>query len=154
MHAADRFRRVSVRIAALLVIVIWALLFAASAPIHSAYLNGLIPSQQRATILSFDSMIGSSGGVVVQPVLGRAADVWGYAGSYVLGAGISAFALPFVLLARREGVPADTSVGPKYIWVLLDTESFRRRNGRVSASPWICRACNVIRRLCFHAWLD
>ena len=92
-------------------IVIWALLFAASAPIHSAYLNGLIPSQQRATILSFDSMIGSSGGVVVQPVLGRAADVWGYAGSYVLGAGISAFALPFVLLARREGVPADTSVG-------------------------------------------
>ena len=92
-------------------IVVWALLFAASAPIHSAYLNGLIPSQQRATILSFDSMIGSSGGVVVQPVLGRAADVWGYAGSYVLGAGISAFALPFVLLARREGVPADTATG-------------------------------------------
>jgi MFS family permease len=90
-------------------IVVWGLLFAASAPIHSAYLNGLIPSQQRATILSFDSMIGSSGGVVVQPVLGRAADVWGYAGSYVLGAGISAFALPFVLLARREGVPADTA---------------------------------------------
>jgi MFS family permease len=92
-------------------IVVWGLLFAASAPIHSAYLNGLIPSQQRATILSFDSMIGSSGGVVVQPVLGRAADVWGYAGSYVLGAGISALALPFVLLARREGVPADTATG-------------------------------------------
>jgi MFS family permease len=92
-------------------IVVWALLFAAQTPIHSAYLNGLIPSQQRATILSFDSMIGSSGGVVVQPVLGRSADAWGYAGSYVLGAGISTLALPFILLARREGVPADTGTG-------------------------------------------
>jgi MFS family permease len=92
-------------------IVIWALLFATTTPIHSAYLNGLIPSQQRATILSFDSMIGSSGGVVAQPVLGRAADVWGYGGSYVLGAGISAFALPFIFLARKENVAADTAVG-------------------------------------------
>jgi MFS family permease len=92
-------------------IVVWALMFAASGPIHSAYLNGLIPSQQRATILSFDSMIGSSGGVSFQPILGRSADVWGYAGSYVLGAGISAFALPFVLLSRRENVPADEAIG-------------------------------------------
>jgi MFS family permease len=90
-------------------IVVWALLFAAQMPIHSAYLNGLIPSQQRATILSFDSMIGSSGGVVVQPVLGRSADAWGYAGSYIFGAGISTLALPFILLARRQGVPADTA---------------------------------------------
>jgi MFS family permease len=92
-------------------IVVWALMFAASGPIHSAYLNGLIPSQQRATILSFDSMIGSSGGVAFQPILGRSADVWGYAGSYVLGAGISALALPFVLLSRRQNAPADEAVG-------------------------------------------
>jgi MFS family permease len=58
-------------------IVVWGLMFAASMPIRQAYLNGLIPSQQRATILSFDSMLGSTGGVVVQPVLGRSADVWG-----------------------------------------------------------------------------
>jgi hypothetical protein len=70
-----------------------------------------IPSQQRATILSFDSMIGSTGGLAFQPILGRSADVWGYAGSYVLAAGISAFALPFVLLSRRENVPADQAVG-------------------------------------------
>ena len=54
-------------------IVVWGLLFAASMPIRQTYLNGLIPSQQRATILSFDSMLGSTGGVVVQPVLGRSA---------------------------------------------------------------------------------
>jgi MFS family permease len=77
-------------------------------PIRQTYLNGLIPSQQRATILSFDSLMGSSGGVWAQPVLGRAADVWGYGTSYLLGAGISALALPFLVLSRRQNAPADT----------------------------------------------
>lgn len=88
-------------------IAVWGLLSAASMPIRQTYLNGLIPSQQRATILSFDSMLGSGGGGVTQPVLGRAADVWGYAGSYLLGAAISALALPFILLSRRQRAPAD-----------------------------------------------
>jgi MFS family permease len=88
-------------------IVVWALVFAASMPIRQAYVNGLIPSQQRATILSFDSMMASAGGVWAQPILGRAADVWGYGPSYVLGAAISAIGLPFVLLSRRQNAPAD-----------------------------------------------
>jgi MFS family permease len=89
-------------------IVVWGLLFAASMPIRQTYLNGLIPSRERASILSFDSMMESLGGVWAQPVLGRAADVWGYASSYVLGAGISAVALPFLALSRRQNAPADT----------------------------------------------
>jgi MFS family permease len=89
-------------------IVVWGLLFAASMPIRQTYLNGLIPSRQRATIISFDSMMDSTGGVWVQPVLGRAADVWGYAPSYLIGAGISAFAAPFLLLSQRQESPADT----------------------------------------------
>ncbi len=89
-------------------IVVWGLLFAASMPIRQTYLNGLIPSQQRATVLSFDSLMSSSGGVWAQPVLGRAADVWGYAPSYLLGAGISALALPFLVLSRRQNATADT----------------------------------------------
>jgi MFS family permease len=97
--------------AVIALIVVWGLLFAASMPIHQAYLNGLIPSQQRATILSFDSMMGSSGGVVAQPLLGRSADVWGYATSYLLGAALSALALPFVLLSRLQKAPADTATG-------------------------------------------
>jgi MFS family permease len=87
--------------------VVWALLFAASSPIRQAYMNGLIPSRQRATILSFDSLMSSTGGVWAQPVLGRAADVWGYAQSYMLGAAISAFALPFIALSRRQNATAD-----------------------------------------------
>ena len=55
--------------------------------------------------------MSSTGGVWAQPVLGRAADVWGYAPSYLLSAGISALALPFVWLSRRQNDPADTMVG-------------------------------------------
>ena len=87
--------------------VVWGLLFSASMPIRQTYLNGLIPSRQRATILSFDSLMGSAGGVWAQPALGRAADVWGYGPSYLLGAGISAFAVPFLVLSRRENADAD-----------------------------------------------
>ena len=92
-------------------VVVWALLFAAERPIRQTYLNGLIPSRQRATIISFDSMLSSSGGVVAQPALGRAADVWGYGASYVMSAGISALALPFILLSRRQNDRADVAEG-------------------------------------------
>jgi MFS family permease len=87
---------------------VWGLLFAAAMPIRQTYLNGLIPSRQRATILSFDSLMNSTGGVWAQPVLGRSADVWGYGSSYLLGAGISILALPFLALSRRQNAPADT----------------------------------------------
>jgi MFS family permease len=92
-------------------IVVWGLLFAAATPIRQAYLNGMIPSKQRATILSFDSLMSSTGGVVTQPVLGRAADVWGYPASYLISGVISAFALPFVYLSRRQNAPADSESG-------------------------------------------
>jgi MFS family permease len=89
-------------------IVVWGLLFAATMPIRQTYLNGMIPSRQRATILSFDSMMASTGGVWAQPVLGRAADAWGYAPSYLMGAGIWLAALPCLALSRRQNSPADT----------------------------------------------
>jgi MFS family permease len=94
--------------AVIALIVVWGLLFAATMPIRQSYLNGMIPSRQRATILSFDSMMTSTGGVWTQPVLGRAADVWGYAPSYLLGAAISVLALPCLALSRRQKPPADT----------------------------------------------
>jgi MFS family permease len=94
--------------AVIVLIVVWGLLFAATLPIRQTYLNGLIPSRQRATILSFDSMMSSTGGVWTQPLLGRAADAWGYAPSYLIGAGISILALPCLVLSRRQNAPADT----------------------------------------------
>jgi len=81
---------------------VWALLFAATMPIRQAYLNAMIPSRQRATILSFDSLMDSGGGVWGQPVLGRAADAWGYAPSYLVAAGIAAVGVPFLALSGRR----------------------------------------------------
>jgi MFS family permease len=92
---------------ALLLLAAWSFVAAITRPMRQAYMNGVIPSEQRATVLSFDSLMGSAGGVVAQPILGRVADVSGYAASYVVAAGIQVVALPFVLLARREHAPSD-----------------------------------------------
>jgi hypothetical protein len=67
----------------------------------------MIPSQQRATVLSFDSLMSSAGGAWGKPVLGRAADAWGYGPSYALSAGIAALGLPFLALSRRRTVRAE-----------------------------------------------
>jgi MFS family permease len=87
--------------AAFVLLAVWSIVFAAVTPVRQAYLNELIPSAQRATVLSSDSLLGSGGGVVIQPTLGRSADVWGYGPAYLIGAGIQLLALPFILLARR-----------------------------------------------------
>ena len=92
---------------ALVLFAVWALIFAFEAPLRQAFINGLIPSEQRATVLSFDSLLGSAGGVVAQPALGRTADVFGYPASYVVSGALQALAIPFVLLARRENAPSD-----------------------------------------------
>jgi MFS family permease len=94
---------------ALILLTIWALIFAAEMPIRQAYLNDMIPSKQRATVLSFDSLMGSSGGVVIQPVLGKAADVYSYSTSFAVGSLIQLAAVPFLVGSRREGAAADTA---------------------------------------------
>jgi len=85
----------------------WAIVFAAVTPVRQAFINGLIPSEQRATVLSTDNLLASSGGVVFQPVLGRIADAAGYPASYLVSAAVEFLALPFILLARRERAPSD-----------------------------------------------
>ena len=94
-------------------ITLWGLVGFAGGPIRQAYLNGMIPSQERATILSFDSLINSTGGIVAQPLLGKSADVWGYQVSYLLSAAGSALALPFIARARRLNSPADLDIEPR-----------------------------------------
>ena len=88
-------------------LILWGLMFAAVMPLRQAYLNALIPSDQRATVLSCDSLFGSAGGVVIQPILGKAADVWSYPASYILSAAFQVLALPFAWLARREKAASD-----------------------------------------------
>ena len=94
-------------VTALVLMTVWALLFAIVGPLRQAFVNGAIPSEQRATVLSFDSLMSSAGGVIAQPALGRTADVYGYGASYVVGAIVGGFAIPFEILARREHAPSD-----------------------------------------------
>jgi len=97
---------------ALLLFVMWGLVFAMVMPVRQAYVNDLIPSEQRATVLSFDSLVGSTGGAAVQPLLGRSADAWGYPASYLCSAAVQACAIPLLWIAhrgereRREGQSA------------------------------------------------
>ncbi|HEV7701995.1 MAG TPA: MFS transporter [Candidatus Paceibacterota bacterium] len=95
--------------AVIVLIFSWGLVSAAIMPIRQTYLNELIPSGQRATVLSFDSFMGSAGGIIVQPVLGKAADVWNYGTSYMIAAFFQLAALPFIYLARQEKSPSDFS---------------------------------------------
>lgn len=92
---------------ALVLLALWALVASAGTPVRQAYLNDMIASRQRATVLSFDSLMGSSGGVVLQPALGRAADVYGYPGSLAIGGLIELIAVPFLLASRLQRPPAD-----------------------------------------------
>ena len=92
---------------ALLLLSVWAIVFAAAGPIRQAYINGLIPSKQRATVLSSDNLLSSAGGVVIQPGLGKAADMWGYPISYILSAAVQIMAVPFIILAARQRTRGD-----------------------------------------------
>ena len=94
---------------ALLLLTVWGVVSTVDGPVRQAYINDLIPSKQRATVLSFDSLMGNVGGVAIQPALGRTADLAGYPFSLVVGGAISAAALPFLYLSRRQKAAADVA---------------------------------------------
>lgn len=84
-----------------------ALGWALSGPVQQAYINEVIPSQQRATVLSFSSLMASAGGVVSQPALARVADVYSLGFGYVVAGFLYLIQLPFLLIVRRMGLGAD-----------------------------------------------
>jgi MFS family permease len=92
---------------ALVLLAVWAIVDSSARPVRPAYINDMIPSKERATVLSFDSLMGSSGGAVVQPLLGRSADLYGYAASLAIAGAIQLLAVPFLVASRRQGSPAD-----------------------------------------------
>ncbi len=82
-----------------------------SQPVRQSYIHQLAPSEQRATIVSVDSMFASGGGIVSQVTLGQVAQTGGIAQGYVIGGIFSALCLPLLLLLRRRPSPADVIVG-------------------------------------------
>ena len=51
----------------LALLAVWAIVFASVGPVRQAYVNGIVPSQQRATVLSADNLMNSAGGAISQP---------------------------------------------------------------------------------------
>jgi MFS family permease len=82
-------------------------------PVRQTLINSLIPSQQRATVLSFDGLMGSTGGVVIQPALGRAADMYSYGTAYVVGGALQLLAAPFALRIRSMDMEEDMMTDPE-----------------------------------------
>ena len=96
---------------AIALLTLFSLFSAVASPVQQAYMNGCIPSEQRATVLSFVSLTGSAGGVVAQPALGRVADVFSYGVAYVVAGVVYVLGLPFMIAVRRMHLPADRVTG-------------------------------------------
>jgi MFS family permease len=87
-------------------------------PVRQAYVHHVAPTEHRATVISFDAMVGSVGGVGGQLGLGRLADsaadpVTGFARGYVVGGLTTALVWPLVWMVRRRGGDADVIVGSR-----------------------------------------
>jgi MFS family permease len=80
-------------------------------PVQQAYLHDVIPSAQRATVVSSVSLMGSAGGIGGQLGLGYIARAQSIAAGYVAGGLTMLLALPPLLLLRRMGEPADRIAG-------------------------------------------
>ena len=86
---------------------LWGLMFAALTPVRQSYLNALIESKQRATVLSFDSLLGSSGAAGASAGSREGGGRLGLSSLISPTAAIQALALPFYWLAVRERTAAD-----------------------------------------------
>ncbi len=79
-------------------------------PVRSAYLHQVVPSEQRATVVSFDSMVSNAGGIGGQVGLGALGEARSVGAAFVAGGVVCGAALPFLGRLRALGGPADRIV--------------------------------------------
>jgi MFS family permease len=79
----------------------WSVLFGLLGPVRSGFINEHIPSAQRATVLSLDSLFADAGGTVGQPALGWISTQFSIGLAWVLGSAFFAAAAPLYALAGR-----------------------------------------------------
>ncbi len=79
----------------------WSLMFGMLGPVRSALINEHIPSAQRATVLSLDSLFGDAGGSLGQPALGWIATVVGLPVAWALSSIAFAGGAPLYAQAGR-----------------------------------------------------
>jgi MFS family permease len=76
-------------------------------PVRQAYLHAIIPSEERATLVSFDALVGSLGAVGGQAGLGYLSRVRSVADGFVVGGLATIVSVPLYALLRRRGEAAD-----------------------------------------------
>ena len=84
-----------------------------TSPVRSAYLHQVVPSEQRATVVSFDSMVSNAGGVGGQIGLGALGEARSVGSAFVVGGVATAAALPLLARVRRLGGAPDVIVGER-----------------------------------------
>jgi MFS family permease len=80
-------------------------------PVRQAYIHQLVPTERRATVISFDSMVSGAGGFGGQIGLGALGEARSVGGAFVVGGLATSLALPVLAAARRLGSPADRIPG-------------------------------------------
>lgn len=80
-------------------------------PVKQAYLHQVIPSEQRAAIISLDSMASGVGGVMAQTGLGYLSQVSSIASGYVVGGLVQVLMIPLLARLRGLGESADLIIG-------------------------------------------
>lgn len=76
-------------------------------PVRQAYLHRLVLPSQRATAISFDSLVGSAGSTAGQVGLGGLGEAQGVRSAFVAGGAVMALALPVLLRLRGVADLAD-----------------------------------------------
>ena len=76
-------------------------------PVRQAFIHEVLPTEQRATVVSFDSMVGGGMQVVGQSGLGALAQRRGYSSGYIVGGLVTVVAIPVLWLARRRNDTQD-----------------------------------------------
>ncbi|MDQ3671237.1 MAG: MFS transporter, partial [Actinomycetota bacterium] len=84
-----------------------------TSPVRQAYLHQLVPSERRATVVSFDSMVSGAGGVGSQVGLGALGEARSVGAAFVVGGLATAAAIPLYAAVRALGGDADRIEGSK-----------------------------------------
>jgi MFS family permease len=82
-------------------------------PVRQAYIQQLIPSAERATVTSFDSMVGGVGGTGGQLGLGALGETRSVPAAFVAGGVATAATISLVAWVRQLGGSADRFTGTK-----------------------------------------
>ncbi len=80
-------------------------------PVRQAYLHQIIPSEQRATVISFDSLVSSATSMGGQAGLGYFSQVRSIAQGYIVGGAVTVLVLPVLGALRRLGGEVDVIRG-------------------------------------------